>query len=244
MAPCLRDTGRRPSRRYVRRRESTHETWVAVRWTDRTSRPGSLAGGEHHLACVEGFRVSLRRIAFDAAQAHEAAEGLGSEPALAALGGEDLHEQFDLAGDIPGCHRHEHLRRTESAVELRNLVFEHGVIAERVPRQLADHAVILVQLFAAMREDHVGLEGLEFLEELLEADELGREICAAKILHDDVEASLAAAIQLCGPARLGVAPPFRAQYHPADARTRIQLQQFHDRATAAEDRKSTRRNSS
>ena len=57
--------------------------------------------------------------------------------------------------------RHEHVRHAEVAVELGNFVFEDQVIAERVPGQLVDDAVVLVQIVPAVREDHVRCERLQ-----------------------------------------------------------------------------------
>ena len=56
-----------------------------------------------------------------------------------------------------GIHRHVNVRLTEIAIPLRDLVFENGVIAERVPGQVADLAVILVRIVAPMREDQIGI---------------------------------------------------------------------------------------
>src|SRR5205085_1498291 len=60
---------------------------------------------------------------------------------------------------------HEEVRRAEVAVVLRHLVLEDQVVSERVPRQLAQEAVVLVQVVPVVGEDHVRLDlALELLE--------------------------------------------------------------------------------
>ncbi len=62
----------------------------------------------------------------------------------------------------------ENRRNTEVAVVLRDLVLEHEVVPERVPRQLAQEPMILVQILPVMREDQMGsVGGLEGFEDVL-----------------------------------------------------------------------------
>ena len=51
---------------------------------------------------------------------------------------------------------HERIGRADVPVVLRDLVLEDQVVAERVPRQLGDEAMVLVQIGALVREDQVG----------------------------------------------------------------------------------------
>ena len=65
--------------------------------------------------------------------------------------------------------RHEEVRRPEVAVELRDLVLEDQVVAERVPGQLAGKPVVLVEVVAGVGEDELRVDpALQLLEELLD----------------------------------------------------------------------------
>ena len=62
-------------------------------------------------------------------------------------------QQLDLALEHRGAERHVEVRLAEVAVPLGDLVLEDQVVAERVPGQLADLAVVLVRVVAAVGED-------------------------------------------------------------------------------------------
>ena len=56
--------------------------------------------------------------------------------------------------------------RPEVAVDLRNLVLEDQVVAERVPRQLAGEPVILVEVVPGVREHELRVDAaLQILED-------------------------------------------------------------------------------
>ena len=74
---------------------------------------------------------------------------------LAGLTREMLLEQRQLLlGDRRG-QRHEEVRPAEVAVDLRDLVLEDQVVAERVPRQLAGEAMVLMEVVPRVREDEL-----------------------------------------------------------------------------------------
>ena len=57
-----------------------------------------------------------------------------------------LDEEFDLALGVLRSQRHEQIGMAEVTLELGDLVLGDQVIAERVPGQLADEPVILVEI--------------------------------------------------------------------------------------------------
>src|SRR6185437_5887533 len=77
---------------------------------------------------------------------------------------------------------HVNVRGHQIALELRNLVFEHQVIAEGVPGQFREQAVVLVAIVAGMGEHHIGSDPApQALESLLEGVEGGRKVTIAEI---------------------------------------------------------------
>ena len=83
--------------------------------------------------------------------------------------------------------RHEQVGVAEVSVVLRDLVLGDEVIAERVPRQLADRAVVLVVVVAAMGEDDVGDDAPpEHVEHILDLGADVREVALAEPVHLDV----------------------------------------------------------
>ena len=52
--------------------------------------------------------------------------------------------------------RNEGVGRAQITVVLRDLVFENQVIPERIPGQVRHQPMVLMQVVAGMREDHVG----------------------------------------------------------------------------------------
>jgi len=80
----------------------------------------------------------------------------------------------------------EHIRDTEVAVVLRDFVFQDGVIAEGVPGEIREHAVVLMAVVAEVSEHEVRLErALDALELLFDLLHARREVAVAELLHDD-----------------------------------------------------------
>ena len=80
----------------------------------------------------------------------QAAEELLVEPVLAVLAREVVaRADASFSSTSDSSSGDEDVRRAEVAVVLRDLVLEDGVIAKRVPRQLAGETVILVQVVRA-----------------------------------------------------------------------------------------------
>src|SRR5262245_56516005 len=116
---------------------------------------------------MEGLGLAALGVALDAAKAEDRAEGVLREPEVAGLGGEGVHQVFDLAPADRGVEGNVEAGRAPGPVVLGDLVLEDEVVAEGVPGQLSEHAVILVRV-AAPRAEHdvrrgAALELLEFL---------------------------------------------------------------------------------
>ena len=106
----------------------------------------------------ERFRIAFRRPAFHAPQPGQSEKRFGIEPLLGALASEMRVQQFNLARQRRRRDRHVDIGLADVSIPLGNLVFENAVIAERIPRQAADLAMVLVRVVAIMREDHVGID--------------------------------------------------------------------------------------
>ena len=122
----------------------------------------------------------------EAAQAHQPGERVAIEPVLVRLAREVPLEERQLLLDDRLGQRHEDVRRPEVAVDLRDLVLEDQVVAERVPRQLAREPVVLVEVVARVGEHELRVDaGLQILEELLDlAAAVGQE-AVAEAVHLD-----------------------------------------------------------
>ena len=101
---------------------------------------------DHDFTCMKRFSPSVGRIALDPANAHEAVKRTRSKPASRTLRSEVMHQQFDLPVRLCARERNVHVRRPEIPFIFRNFVFEDQVITKRIPRELAQHAVILMEI--------------------------------------------------------------------------------------------------
>lgn len=86
---------------------------------------------------------------------HQACEQILCKPALAGLGSKALQQRCRLV--IHNFPRQRHIKRraAQIAVPFWNLVFQHQMVAERVPGQFADHSVILMPVMLMMRENQI-----------------------------------------------------------------------------------------
>ncbi len=89
------------------------------------------------------------------------------------------HEQLDLAVHGAPRGRDEHIRPAEVTVPLRDLVLEHDVVAEAVPDELRNLAVVLMGILAPMAHNDVRRRTrLQALEPILQFGALVREEAA------------------------------------------------------------------
>ena len=151
-----------------------------------------LGRAEDHAGSRDSLRqvnASAYRVArLHAAHAQQPAEELVVEPVLVALARDDARSSKSqlLRGDLV-AQRDEDVRRPQVAVVLRDLVLEDEVVAERVPRELAREAVILVEVVTrACVSTRSGSIGLQFLEDLLDRLAGVREEGVAKLVQSHV----------------------------------------------------------
>jgi hypothetical protein len=125
-------------------------------------------------------------------------------------------------------------RTAEVAVELRDLVLEHEVVAERVEGQLAEGAVVLVAVAPPVREDEVGPPpALDGLEVRLDLRAVPREDVLGEGAHLDAQVELVAEVGGRGPRLLG-ARPVRREHHPVDDGVGVPIGQLQDGAPATD----------
>src|SRR5262245_25435786 len=190
---------------------------------------------EHELAGVEGLRVTLRRVALDSAQPQQGTERVLAEPPPPSLRDECTEQVRDLALHVSRREWHEHVRHTEVPVVLRDLELEDHLVAKRVPGELGDEAVVLVQVAPEVREDQPRPHGLfERLEALLGRRALMRQEAVA--MGEDPHALLARPPEEAARRIEPLAPPplVGAEHEPVHLERRVQLEEAQERPAAAD----------
>ena len=122
-----------------------------------------LPSGEEASAKPLGARHSIPRIRISPLKQ------VGVEPVLAATGyGSSTTEAPASPEPDPTTGEHRD-SAAHVSVPFRDLVLEDQVIPERVPGQLADQAVVLMEVVTGVREDELGVDPrLELLEDILD----------------------------------------------------------------------------
>jgi hypothetical protein len=77
---------------------------------------------------------------------------------LVALRLKELADARDFILADRAVQRNEQVGLLEIPLILRNLIFQHEVIPERVPGQFREEAMVLVAIGEEVREDQVGLD--------------------------------------------------------------------------------------
>ena len=105
---------------------------------------------------------------------------------LAPLRSEVLHQVLHFCGANRLAQRNEKIWGAEIAVIFRDFVLQDHVIAIRVPRQLAQEPVILVQVVAEMRENQIRFKGtFQLLKIVLNlAADIGQKAVTKGLNHD------------------------------------------------------------
>ena len=88
---------------------------------------------------------------------------------LVALDAERRLKVARPSGASRAIERHEAVGRAEIAIELRDLVLEDQMIAERVPGEIGQHPVVLMAIVAIVRQHQVGRRPLQRFENALMA---------------------------------------------------------------------------
>src|SRR5262245_51127204 len=130
---------------------------------------------------------------------------------------------------------HVEVRLPEVALVLRNLVFEHEVVAPGLPGDLGSDAMVLVPVLEPVGEDQVGPHrALQVLDERLDLAEFSREAAIGE------RAEHHALSRRAGEQRRGAAPRFlralagRAQHDPGHLGAAVAPQPVQHRAAAAD----------
>src|SRR5438128_7104145 len=135
---------------------------------------------------MKRLSVALGRVALDAPDGHERAEGFGTEPSPRRLGRKVGVEVLDLLLSLRPRQRNIEVRVSQIAFVFWYLVFQNQVVSVGVPGQLRDREVVLVHVVAVMGEDDVGRgRPLELLEEVLQGGLDARKVALAERLDDD-----------------------------------------------------------
>ena len=103
----------------------------------------------------EPFRQTALGAALDATQPGQPEERLRAEPVSVALGRVRRDQQVGLLPSGPCRDVDVEVRPAQVAVELGDLELEDQVVAERLPGQLADEPVVLVEVVAVVGQDEV-----------------------------------------------------------------------------------------
>jgi hypothetical protein len=114
---------------------------------------------------MEGFGEAAFGIALDSAEPQQSLEHAGIKPRLFPLRGKVRQQVLDFLASDGFGKRDKKVRGAEIAFVFCDFVFENQVIAKGVPSQLSKQAMILVQIFAAMSEDQIGLHFVLQLDE-------------------------------------------------------------------------------
>ena len=125
--------------------------------------------------------------------------------------------------------------RPRLAIELRDLVLEDEVVPERLPGQLAQESMVLVQIIARVGQDEVRMDAvLERLHAVLDGRALEREVAVAKRV--DRDCWRLDPLQEPGgrPARLVGSDGITAHDHPRDPRDPALGDPVQDRPAAAD----------
>ncbi|MGC4091532.1 MAG: hypothetical protein QM756_27360 [Polyangiaceae bacterium] len=166
---------------------------------------------------MKRFCVALRRVALDRAHIHQPAKRFCTKPTAWLLRRKMAQQVVDFSfGDL--CvERHVQVRMPQIAFVFVNFVLADQMIAERVPGELGDRRVVLMRVFAAMREDQIGIyRTLECLEKILNLGCHVGKIAFSKVA--DLDARFARTFEQRGGARFGFRAPHsrRRQHDPGD----------------------------
>src|SRR5882757_8523637 len=146
-----------------------------------------------------------------------------------------LVEQFCLALHQGLAGRDEDVRLAQIAVPLRNLVFEDGVIAKRVPRQHRHLAMILMRIVARVAEDHVGrYASFQRLEPCFDVGSLVGEESVLELRQLDDRPRSICKVSFGGCTRLVGTPTTSAQHGPVNVQTHAAPDPAEDRCAGAD----------
>src|SRR6266536_3390593 len=104
----------------------------------------------NQLSGVKPLGVPARGVGFHPTDPHQRAKEVVGEPPSVTLGCELVEQQIDLPPNDLVVEMDEEIRGADVTVVLRHFVLDDQMVAERVPRQLADQTVVLMEVVALM----------------------------------------------------------------------------------------------
>src|SRR5882757_11466874 len=133
---------------FVAHRDVHSKNLLSLGWHFVGANLRTVSSNQGKLAPKKCFGVTLRRAALHTPDPRQSPKGFVVEPPLGALAAEMRNQQLDLALQRDSANRHVDVRLPDIAVPRRNFIFEDLMIPERIPRQLADLAMILMRIVA------------------------------------------------------------------------------------------------
>jgi len=185
---------------------------------------------QNNLATVECLGITPTHIRLDSTNPEEGPKGFFSEPRPFPLAGETIENLLNLS--LGGCfiQADEKVGRTQVTIVLRDLILQNEMVSERVPGELGDQAMILVQVHPIVSEDQIRVKiFFQSLEEFLDLAPLIRKEPVPIVFHNDFVTSGPFQKE---PSRLQSFPATGrsgAKYNPGNLQARILVEKTQNR---------------
>src|SRR5439155_14763684 len=111
------------------------------------------------LTAMKALGKTSWRICLDTAKAHQPQKKVLGKPLFVALSPEEAHQKLHFALRNDFGKRHEKIRLPQIGVVLWNLVFENEMVAESIPGEFREQAVVLMEIMPEMSKDQIGSKG-------------------------------------------------------------------------------------
>src|SRR5258706_9714548 len=195
----------------------------------------ALSGLANNLAAIVSFGIFVGSVGFDAAQSQNRGKNIFGEPVLAFLAFEALHDGSDfLAGDRL-AQGYKQVGCPKISIVFDDFVFQDQVVPERVPGQLGNQPVVLVEVIAIMRQDEIrDVLSFEFLEEILYVSPYIWEIAVSEFLDHDLFFPRIRQEQVCALECFCPSLPGCRDHDPNYFRSRVIIEESQNRAAAAD----------
>ena len=105
---------------------------------------------------MKTLRKSAQSIGLDATKPLERQKSIRGKPVLRSLRSKRLADVLRLSLAGLAIQSYEKIRRPQIAIVLWDFVFQDEVATKCIPRQLADHPMILVKVVAAVGQNQIG----------------------------------------------------------------------------------------
>ena len=190
---------------------------------------------ENHFSPVECFGVLRRGDGLDAADAEQRIEQIFSEPVFVTLRNKTLLDMVSLLSANSLVEVYEYIRGSEITVIFRNLVFENHVISERIPGELRNESMILMEIIPKVRKDEIGGKiALQLFKRLLDRwPGIGKEP-VTEVLHLDRRFSRPAKEKIGRSLRFPGSFRGTAEDNPTDLEIAVAIQQRQESTTTSD----------